>query len=146
MSTENVPETSDTSFARYLEVPGRPEFEIRLNVGGLPQSLGETGTQLFIIDRMLSKLEARRKVLKQHGVNQITEGKENVIGEIKRDGVRYLGYERNDVSWSKACNAIIEELVPRTKYEDAQIIINGFTKSTVITKLEPDTTDPKVDG
>lgn len=138
MSNESVPEQTNESFARFFAIEGRPEFTLQVNMGGLPLTLMETGSQYFIIDEVIKKLEARKDVLKKHGINQICEGAPNVVGEIKRDGVRYVGFERDNVSWSKACERIIEELVPKTRREDAEVIVMGFTKSSVVQKLERD--------
>lgn len=151
MSSENIIQMPDSSFARMQEAPG--EFHVQVRVTGLPATLSETGDQLFTIEEAIGHLTARRDMLKQHGINIITkdlpkkkvkvykDGKvigevEKAVGEAKQDGIRYLGYERNDVSWSTVCKQIIDELVPKTKAAEAENIINSLTHENVIQKLE----------
>lgn len=51
------------------------------------------------------------------------------------DGIRHSFQERTNVRWSEASKSIIENLVPKTRHEEAEAVILQFSSVTPISRF-----------
>lgn len=116
-------------------------LDLRVDFTGLPTTLQAARDDYFTLSDAMRKLEKRQELLKQHIINKLGKAsnkEQNVAEEFKSEGIRYLSYFQQNTKWREAAQAIITELVPKTKHGDAEVIINGFTSSSIREKLELD--------
>lgn len=52
------------------------------------------------------------------------------------DGVLHKQFKRSNVSYAKALTAVVAKLVPKTKANEVTVIMDEFTSTTLIDKVE----------
>jgi hypothetical protein len=106
-----------------------------VNIGSLPIGIADAGAEYFVVQKAIKQLESREKILKEHLMNKLDPENRKEKLDICMEGVRLLRIPRKDVRWKEAAEQIVEELVPKTRYDDAQIIINGASKDGFTNKV-----------
>ena len=112
------------------------QLQIRVNISSLPVTIHEAANEYFTIQQAIKKLESRKDMLFKHTNNMFPTS--NEPGETVLDGIRQLRFKVPTTKWKEACSSIIEELVPKTRHDDADIIVNGATSSRLQCKLSPE--------
>jgi hypothetical protein len=110
-------------------------LRVDVNIGSLPIGIADAGAEYFVVQKAIKQLESREKILKEHLMNKLDPENRKEKLDICMEGVRLLRIPRKDVRWKEAAEQIVEELVPKTRYDDAQIIINGASKDGFTNKV-----------
>lgn len=102
------------------------------NEARLPENIPDAFTMLTAIEKQEKILARRKKALKgflQQNIPVTGEDEEGRPIGIAQ-GILMTIFSRGNVSWAKVADKVKTELVPKTRFEEFDAIVEGYTSQT----------------